>query len=77
MCPCQTQRQSRANRFIEQHPMLLNRPIVVPPMGIRLCRPFDVDQDILPAPQQRPRIKDDGEIVVGESARHRHNASRP
>jgi arsenate reductase len=69
--------QSRANPFIEQHPILLNRPIVVPPEGMRLCRPFGAAQDMLPAPQQRPRIKEDGQIVFGESASHRHNASRP
>ena len=55
--------------FIEQHPILLNRPIVVTPMGVRLCRPSEVVLDILPLPQQGPLIKEDGEIVIDASGR--------
>lgn len=38
--------------FIEQHPILINRPIVVTPLGTRLCRPSEVVLDILPQPQR-------------------------
>jgi arsenate reductase len=34
--------------FIQQHPVLLNRPIVVTPLGVRLCRPAELVLDILP-----------------------------
>lgn len=50
--------------FIEQHPILLNRPIVVTPMGVRLCRPSEAVLDILPLPQQGPFVKEDGEVVI-------------
>ena len=36
--------------FIEQHPILINRPIVVTPLGTRLCRPSETVLDILPKP---------------------------
>jgi arsenate reductase len=36
--------------FIEQHPILINRPIVVTPLGTRLCRPSEAVLDILPQP---------------------------
>ena len=35
-----------------QHPLLINRPIVVTPLGTRLCRPSELVLDILPSPQQ-------------------------
>ncbi len=50
--------------FIQQHPILLNRPFVITPLGVRLCRPSEVVLDILPNPQQGPFIKEDGEVVV-------------
>ena len=46
------------------HPILMNRPIVVTPLGTRLCRPSELVLDILPAPQQGPFTKEDGEVVV-------------
>lgn len=46
------------------HPILINRPIVVTPLGIRLCRPSEVVLDILPDPQQGAFAKEDGEQVV-------------
>jgi arsenate reductase (glutaredoxin) len=46
------------------HPILINRPIVVTPRGVRLCRPSEAVLDILPAPQQSPFVKEDGEIVA-------------
>ncbi len=46
-----------------EHPVLINRPIVVTPLGARLCRPSEAVLDILP-PQQGEFIKEDGEPVV-------------
>ena len=48
------------------HPILINRPIVVTPMGTRLCRPSEAVLDILPAPQLGVFTKEDGETVVNE-----------
>ena len=50
--------------FMLQHPILINRPIVVTPMGTRLCRPSEAVLDILPRPQQGAFIKEDGETVI-------------
>ena len=50
--------------FIEQHPILLNRPIVVTPLGVRLCRPSEVVLEILSVPQRDPFIKENGEVVI-------------
>ena len=55
--------------FIGQHPVLLNRPIVVTPLGVRLCRPSEVVLDILPDPQQAPFAKEDGEVVIDAQGR--------
>ena len=49
--------------MIEQ-PILINRPIVVTPLGVRLCRPSEVVLDILPSPQRSAFSKEDGEPVV-------------
>jgi arsenate reductase len=49
-----------------QHPILINRPIVVTPLGTRLCRPSEKVLDILPAPQQGAFTKEDGEVVVNK-----------
>ncbi len=46
------------------HPILINRPIVVTPLGTRLCRPSELVLDILPAPQKGAFTKEDGEVVV-------------
>jgi arsenate reductase len=46
------------------HPILINRPFVVTPAGVRLCRPSEVVLDILPVPQQGAFTKEDGEAVV-------------
>jgi arsenate reductase (glutaredoxin) len=51
---------------IEAHPILLNRPFVVTPMGVRLCRPSELVLDILPASQQGAFAKEDGEQVLDE-----------
>lgn len=50
--------------FMVQHPILMNRPIVVTPLGTRLCRPSEVVLDILPTPQLGPFTKEDGEVVI-------------
>ncbi|RZI79083.1 MAG: arsenate reductase (glutaredoxin) [Rubrivivax sp.] len=52
--------------FIVQHPILMNRPIVVTPLGTRLCRPSERVLDILERPQQGVFSKEDGERVVDE-----------
>ncbi len=50
--------------FIVQHPILMNRPVVVTPLGTRLCRPSEVVLDILPSPQRGAFTKEDGEAVI-------------
>lgn len=50
--------------FMLAHPILMNRPIVVSPLGSRLCRPSEVVLDLLPQPQQGAFAKEDGELVV-------------
>ncbi|WP_296201363.1 arsenate reductase (glutaredoxin) [uncultured Hyphomicrobium sp.] len=47
------------------HPILINRPIVVTPLGVKLCRPSEVVLDILPNPSIGDFIKEDGELVPG------------
>lgn len=51
---------------IEAHPILLNRPFVVTPLGVRLCRPSEVVLDILPQTHQGAFTKEDGEKVLDE-----------
>jgi arsenate reductase len=46
------------------HPILINRPIVVTPLGVRLCRPSESVLDLLPVPQRGEFRKEDGELVV-------------
>ncbi|BCU55576.1 glutaredoxin-dependent arsenate reductase [Enterobacter kobei] len=50
--------------FMLQHPVLINRPIVVTPLGTRLCRPSEAVLDILPTPQKGAFSKEDGEQVT-------------
>jgi arsenate reductase len=50
--------------FMLAHPILINRPIVVTPKGVRLCRPSEAVLDILPNPHIGRFVKEDGEIVV-------------
>lgn len=47
------------------HPILINRPIVVSPKGVRLCRPSEEVLDLLP-PQRGEFVKEDGEYVIDE-----------
>ena len=46
------------------HPILINRPLVVSPLGVKLCRPSEAVLDLLPRPQQAPFAKEDGELVI-------------
>ncbi|AZP14042.1 arsenate reductase (glutaredoxin) [Undibacterium parvum] len=50
--------------FMMAHPILINRPIVVTPVGTKLCRPSEVVLDILPLPQLKEFTKEDGEKVI-------------
>ncbi|MBA0219235.1 glutaredoxin-dependent arsenate reductase [Pectobacterium brasiliense] len=50
--------------FMLQYPILINRPIVVTPLGTRLCRPSELVLDILPDPQQGEFTKEDGEKIT-------------
>jgi arsenate reductase len=51
------------------HPILINRPIVVTPWGVKLCRPSEAVLDILPLPQKGPFAKEDGELVIDSQGR--------
>jgi arsenate reductase len=51
------------------HPILINRPIVITPVGVKLCRPSEAVLDILPLPQQGAFSKEDGEPVIDEQGR--------
>lgn len=53
--------------MIEQ-PILINRPLVVTPLGVRLCRPSEAVLDILPSPQRRPFVKEDGSPVAAANS---------
>ena len=55
--------------FMLQHPILINRPIVVTPLGTRLCRPSEAVLDLLPQPQRGAFNKEDGEPVVDQDGR--------
>lgn len=50
--------------FMMEHPILMNRPIVVSPLGVKLCRPSETVLDILPGAQKGAFAKEDGEAVV-------------
>ncbi|MNU30090.1 Arsenate reductase [compost metagenome] len=54
---------------IEAHPILLNRPIVVSPLGVKLCRPSEVVLDLLPFEGLKPFTKEDGEVVINADGR--------
>ncbi|ATQ68435.1 MULTISPECIES: arsenate reductase (glutaredoxin) [Methylosinus] len=51
------------------HPILINRPIVVTSMGVKLCRPSEAVLDILPLPQRGAFYKEDGELIVDSAGR--------
>lgn len=50
--------------FMVQHPILMNRPVVITPLGTKLCRPSELVLDILPNPQRSTFSKEDGEVVI-------------
>ena len=47
-----------------EHPILMNRPVVVTPWGVRLCRPSEAVLEILPLPQRQSFAKEDGQPVI-------------
>jgi len=51
------------------NPILINRPFVVTPKGVRLCRPSELVLDILDQPQRGPFSKEDGEVVIDEQGK--------
>ena len=53
---------------VEAHPILINRPLVVSPKGVRLCRPSELVLDLLP-PQRGAFVKEDGERVTDGAGR--------
>lgn len=53
--------------FMIEHPILMNRPIVVTPLGARLCRPSEVVLEILPNSDIGNFVKEDGQPVVGKA----------
>lgn len=55
--------------FIQQHPILMNRPIVQTPLGTRLCRPSEAVLEILPVAKLAPFTKEDGEVVEDTGVR--------
>jgi len=54
---------------IEAHPILMNRPIVVSPRGVKLCRPSEAVLDLLPDEGLKPFTKEDGEVVIDADGR--------
>jgi arsenate reductase len=54
---------------MEAHPILINRPLVVTPLGVALCRPSERVLDLLPNAQQGAFAKEDGERVVDADGR--------
>ena len=51
------------------HPILINRPLVVSPLGVKLCRPSEAVLDLLPAAQRGAFAKEDGEAVIDAQGR--------
>ena len=57
--------------FMVQHPILMNRPVVVTPLGTKLCRPSEEVLEILPGGPIAPFTKSDGEVVTDDGRRRR------
>jgi arsenate reductase len=55
--------------FMLAHPILINRPIVVSPLGVVLARPSEAVLDFLPNPDIGPFTKEDGEVVIDASGK--------
>ena len=54
--------------FMDENPILINRPIVVTPKGARLCRPSEVVLEMLPNPTIDRFVKEDGEVINSSPA---------
>jgi arsenate reductase len=52
--------------FVVEHPILMNRPVVVTPLGAKLCRPSEAVLELLANPQMGAFSKEDGEAVVND-----------
>ena len=57
--------------FIERHPVLMNRPVVVTPLGAKLCRPAEAVLELLPVGPLPPFTKEDGEVIEDSGVRRR------
>ena len=55
--------------FMMKHPILINRPIVETPKGVRLCRPSEKVLEILPNPDIGQFVKEDGEVIAAPESR--------
>ncbi|RYF19201.1 MAG: arsenate reductase (glutaredoxin) [Comamonadaceae bacterium] len=55
--------------FIQQHPILMNRPVVRTRLGTRLCRPSEAVLELLPVGKLPPFTKEDGEVVQDDGVR--------
>ena len=55
--------------FIDQHPILINRPLVATPLGTKLCRPSEAVLELLPVGKLPPFTKEDGEVVNDDGVR--------
>ncbi len=56
-----------------EHPILINRPLVVSPLGVKLCRPSEEVLDLIPAQQRGAFAKEDGELVVDAAGKRAGN----
>lgn len=59
--------------FMVAHPILMNRPVVITPLGTKLCRPSEAVLEILPSPQLAEFTKEDGEKVIDAEGNRVHN----
>jgi arsenate reductase len=54
---------------IARFPILMNRPIVKAPLGVKLCRPSEAVLELLPVGQLPPFTKEDGEVIIDDGSR--------
>ena len=62
--------------LVLERPIFLNRPIVVTPLGTKLCRPSETLMELLPVPRVPPFTKEDGSFVVDSGARRSQRVDR-
>jgi arsenate reductase len=55
--------------FVVQHPLLMSRPVMVTPLGTKLCRPSEAVLALLPASRLAPFTKEDGEVLSDDGVR--------